>query len=175
MIECYLNYELTKVKVKALKDHPEINFLGYKYGPLIKDKEIEIPRALARLLAEEGLTEFPKPNISVSDLEKRHYQEVFDKLEIKELENDFYMQARDLLYMAERNMIKEDPKKIRGILEELCTKRLEKILRSIVLIEDHKRIFSSLTVEERHLAISVKELIKTWKEDVLYGGFLRKI
>ncbi len=175
LLESYFHYESLKVRVKILRDHPQISFLGANYGPFYKNQEIEIPRALARILAEEGITEYPFPIITTSELKKKHFQEVMSKMEIKKLEEDFYHQAKDLIYLAEKQIIKEDPKEIKRLIEEICLKRLEKILRIAIFVEDYKKVLPLLTIEERHLLMYLRELIKSWEDNVLRNAFLKKI
>jgi len=175
LLESYFNYEIGKVKVKALRDHSEVSFLGNKYGPFIKGQEIELPRALARLLAEQGITEYPLPNISVADLKKRHYQEISNKSELKKIEEDFYLQAKELLYLAQKNIIKEDPKEIRRMLDELCMRRLEKIIRNVLYVEDLRKIGQLMAYEERFLFLALRELLKSWMDNVLNNAILKKI
>ncbi len=174
-LEGYFNYESSKVRVKILRDYSQVSFLGVNYGPFYKNQEIEIPRALARILAEEGITEYPLPAITTSELKKKHFQEVTSKVEIKKIEEDFYHQAKDLIYLAEKQIIKEDPKEIKRMVEEILFKRLEKILRIAIFVEDYKKVLPLLSIEERHLLRYLRELIKSWSDNVLRNTFLKKI
>jgi hypothetical protein len=175
LIENYFNYETSKVKVKVLKDHAQVTFLGNVYGPFAKDKEIELPRALARILASEGITEYPHPQITFDDIRKRHHQERLAKNELKKLEEDFYLQAKDLIFLAEKKIINENPKEIKQLINEICLVRLEKMMRGILYVEDFNKISQLLTYEERYLFSSLREIIRTWLDDVLNNAILRKV
>ncbi len=175
MLESYFNYEMAKVKVKVIRDHSEVNFLGNRFGPFVKGQDVELPRALARLLADQGITEYPFPTISLDDIRKRHYQEISNKIELKKIEDDFYLQAKELILLAQKNVIKDSPREIKRLLDEICLKRLEKIFRNVLYVEDVKKINQLMAYEERYLFMILRDLVKNWREDVLNNAFMKKI
>ena len=173
-LEGYLNYEFTPVKVKVLKNHPEVSFYDKKYGPFKENTHIEIPRGLAKLLAEEGITEFPIPKITLSDLKHVLFFERRNK-ELGKLDWNYYLQIKDLIYVAENKIINEDPKEIKKYFRELCLKRLEKILNITYFVEDHKKVLPLLTNEEKYLFTVLSLIIKKWYSNVINADYLKKV
>jgi GINS complex subunit Sld5. len=174
LIENFVNYELSKVRVKVLKDYKQIEFDGRKFGPFKKDAYVEIPRALARVLSSEYIVEYPPPQISISDLKKILFYESKNK-DLKKLEEDFYLQVKDLLYLSENKKLDFDPKEIKNILHDICNKRVEKILQIILRIEDYRKILPLLSNEEKFLVMKLNEVLKEWFENVLNNSYLRKV
>lgn len=78
-IENFIDFELSNIKVRVIKDFREIEFDEKKYGPFKKDTYIEIPRALARILASEQIIEYPMPSVSLMDLKKILFYETKNK------------------------------------------------------------------------------------------------
>jgi len=173
-LESYLNYEFTPVKIKVLKNYSEVSFCDKKYGPFKENSYIEIPRGLAKILAEEGITEFPLPKVTLSELKRILFFETKNK-ELKGLDWDFYLQVKDLIYVAENKIINEDPREIKKYFGELCLKRLEKILSIVYFIEDYKKILPLLTNEEKYLFIILNTIIKKWYNNLINADYLKKV
>jgi len=173
LLENYIDYELKKVKVKILKDFDPISFYDKKYGPFLKDNYIEIPRALAKILAKEGITEYPLPSLTPTEIRKILFYEGRNK-ELKKLDENFYLEANELIYLAKEKIINEDVNELKRNLQEICQKRLEKILKFLMFLEDYTKILNLLTNEEKYLVIHLSKILKDWFENVLNQRYLKK-
>jgi|BEDMetMinimDraft_2_1075160.scaffolds.fasta_scaffold00097_14 hypothetical protein len=173
-IENFIDFELSNIKVRVIKDFREIEFDEKKYGPFKKDTYIEIPRALARILASEQIIEYPMPSVSLMDLKKILFYETKNK-ELKKLDNDFYLQVKDLIYLAEIKKVEYDPKEIKNLMYDICLKRVEKIVQIALYVEDYKKLLDYLTTEEKYLLEKFNEFLKDWFDNVIDSKYLRRV
>lgn len=94
---------------------------------------------------------------------------------MKKLDNDFYLQVKDLIYLAEIKKVEYDPKEIKNLMYDICLKRVEKIVQIALYVEDYKKLLDYLTTEEKYLLEKFNEFLKDWFDNVIDSKYLRRV
>lgn len=173
-IENFIDFELSNIRVKVIKDFREVEFDEKKYGPFKKDTFVEIPRALARILATEQIIEYPIPSVNIMELKKILFYESRNK-DLKKLDQDFYLQVKDLIFLAEIKKIDQNPREIKNLMNDICMKRIEKIVQIALHVEDYKKLLDLLTYEERYFLEKIGQFLRDWMNNLINSGYLRKV
>ncbi len=167
-----LAYDMEKVRVKVLKNTPEIKAGGEVIGPLFKDQEVEVERWIARILKEEGYVEIlDDRSIDLTTLSKIAWRENRSS-QLTPLEPSFYAKARAYLKSLSEKA-KEKPevlgeKKIaESRLIDIINCRVQKIVSlALAGAQPPRDVLNNLTPEEKMLLDELSSIISRWKQEV---------
>jgi len=156
------------VKIRILKDIPQLSLGKKSIGPFKKDDIIELRLWQAMPLIEEGKTElkeFPI-NMSYTDIYKYVWKET-QTPEIQELKNMSYLGLKH----GERlkKMSKEDVEKFKIALRDLITVRTGKIIKLSMQNSELSTSTKSLLPEEKILCKYLSKILSNWRRRVLEG------
>ena len=167
-------YELRPVRVMVVRDAGRIRVDGVEYE-LRKGTEVEIPRWMARVLAERGIVEPLESPMTLDDVARVHYMvtEAQSLADTPSLPEDFYLRARDYLESLRRELRRRpDPQlldelgKAEVYLEEIVTKRLWTVLQLLRSPSARAEVYERLSSEEKALHDTLHEAIEEWRKRI---------
>jgi hypothetical protein len=167
-----IDYESRMIRVKVLRETPELFFSGKTFGPFKNGDEIEIPRWLARELSKNRMVKtIDEASLEIFDLAKIHWREsIPESREIPQLEYDFYNKLRELLRELNND---QDPsqkalfEKALSQSKDIINCRLHKIAYLAASPSKSEATIQKMAVEERSLYNDLNSIINEWKNKIL--------
>ncbi|WP_455277886.1 hypothetical protein [[Eubacterium] cellulosolvens] len=167
------DYESRMIRVRVLRETPELFFSGRTFGPFKDGDEIEIPRWLARELTKNRMVKIlDEGPLEIPDLAKIHWREsIPESREIPQLDYDFYNKLRELLRELSNN--DQDPsqkalfEKALSQSKDIINCRLHKIVYLAASPSTSDATIQKMAVEERSLYNDLSSTINEWKNKIL--------
>ncbi|MFX1474178.1 MAG: hypothetical protein ACFFCO_01705 [Promethearchaeota archaeon] len=166
-------YRNSPVTVVVLEKIEEFTVQGVTYGPFEKDREIDIPRWIAGVLASQKKVRVKDTDIGPSDLQKALWRETSEP-DLQQLSPSyFFIMKQRIAQLLRENQ--QSPNQVRiaaqnkmeRLLRDLVTSRLLKLMK-ISLREDRlDEIKNNMTEEECWLVDRLTNLLRNWERVVL--------
>ncbi len=165
-----LAYEASTTRVMVVRDAGRLVVGGAVYE-LRKGTEVELPRWLARLLAEEGVVEPLEQPITLNDIARAHFSAASARTvsELEQLPRDFYQQVSEYVRELDARVRREfDPallderSKAAQYTREILSKRVGMILLSLRSPTAMGELYSKLTLEEQVLLDVLTRALERW-------------
>lgn len=172
----WFQYENATVPVIALKTMDEFTIQDTTYGPVEKDREFDVPRWVAGVLASNNMVKLKAPDLSVPDLHKTLLREAGEPA-LQPLTPNYYFQVRTAIeYLIREN--KKAPNDVRiaaqakmeTLLRDLIANRLLKLMKLASREERVREIKKKMTEEERWLFDRLTSLLRNWQKEVTEIG-----
>ncbi|MHC1601584.1 MAG: hypothetical protein ACXQTB_04495 [Candidatus Nezhaarchaeales archaeon] len=165
-------YDVEKVKVKVLKNVPEIKVGDEVLGPLIQDQELEVERWIARILREEGYVEIiDEKAVDLTMLSKIAWKESRTP-QLTPLEPAFYVKVKNYLKSLNERA-KSNPeilseKKMAEVkLTDIVNCRIQKIVyMALTGAQPPREVLENLTPEEKMLFDELSSTISRWRQSI---------
>jgi DNA replication factor GINS len=175
-----LAYESSTVRVMVLKDAGRV-VVGDSTYELRKGTELELPRWLAKLLAEEGVVELLETPLSLNDIARAHFSATSASTvaELEQLPRDFYQQVAEYIRNLDTRVRREfDPAlleerhKASQYVKDIASKRVGILLRALRSPTAIGELRDKLTPEEQVLFNTLSLVLETWVKGMeeLIGG-----
>ncbi len=165
---------MSEAQTIAAKDHPLVQISeDLKLGPFEKGHEYRMARWMAEKLKTEGILEIKNAQpITNTEVSKILWREVRSSV-VTKLPERFYPRLRNYLRLLREQASKSGrPSAIREEeqatqnLRDLLNSRLQKILRLTQATNPPVTALEGLTLEERELYESVREIMDSWIEEL---------
>ncbi len=172
-----LEYEVKPVRVMVVRDAGKMLIDGLELE-LRKGTEVEVPRWLARVLANKGVVELVESRIGLEDIARVHFSVYNARTpsETPELPTDFYWQVHD--YIAELTervrrelnpVLLDEKQKAVMFTAEIAGKRVTQILQVLRSTAAMVELSAKLSPEERALLDTMRELLEKWMKTIVPG------
>ncbi|MEM0490340.1 MAG: hypothetical protein QXD93_00365 [Ignisphaera sp.] len=160
-----LMYELQPVKTTILKSCKKIPLID---SSLQKGSQVPLPRALAKILENNGLAEITEGIISQQDLARVRFSHMQQKGSLLKIDDFFYMKAKESIKMfmvkakTEGDIVTlRTTEKMREDFTDIASVRLSGILRALQL-GGIDIIEKNCTIEEKILINIIQNNYNQW-------------
>ena len=169
----WLNRE---VKIKIIKECPEIQLLTKKIGPFKKETELKIEYWIAKILQEEEYATLLEPvEYDIEELLKIQWSEQ-EKSKIQKIEKFFYLKTQEAILNLLNELKNQDnftintqklqkKEKMMTIFKDIFSRRLYKILRIASMGSKQSQFINHFTDEELELYLQLRKIIKDWMNE----------
>jgi len=170
-------FENSPARVVCNRNHPEIELVGLKIGPLEEGKEYELPYWIANELDRAGIARFREDELlDAKKLDKILWKEkVQQTRQVAHIEEDFYPRLRRFLkrlkMAANTNPDRNaEYRKAVGVAHDIVIVRLRKIVSLASSTEQTNQTLKDLAKEERILYDRLFNIVNDWKTKILKGA-----
>jgi len=170
MNELELEGYMGKVKAKVKKEFKifDLASLDIKEGK--EGDIIELPLWAAEILEEKFFIEYEEEDFFLEVQKALSREKLQPKSQITELRKDFYVKAKFYILKLRRENKKDEAEKVLSSLFDLFSLRLVKLLHLASSLALPFNIEEKLTREEREFMYKAKDLIKSWRKEILGVG-----
>jgi len=169
-----LDLDSSPVRVRILRDSPELYLGGERFGPLKGGEEVEVPNWMAKELAKGMIVKLlEREPLEMATLSKIHWRECIPaSREIPPMELDFYYRLRRLIdTLAEESnrepSRKADLEKAQSQFKDIVNCRVQKILHLAAAPPQRETNLQKMTAEERALYNQLSAIVGEWRQRVL--------
>jgi len=167
-------YLLTNTRLRMKQKTPRIDIGSIHLDPLNEGDTIDLPRWVAEVLVEMGVSENQEENFSSEVFKAVTREKIAGSDQLSTLRPDFYLKMRrQMSFSSESSGLRSgnipDLEKTRTLVYDLVALRLRKILSIATSLSPPIDIKDKLTPEEYQIFDSVYSLLQSWRSLVMEG------
>jgi GINS complex protein len=167
-------YLLTGTRLRMKQKVPRIDIGSIHLDPMNEGDTIDLPRWVAEVLVEMGVSENQEENFSSEVFKAVTREKIAGSDQLSTLRPDFYLKVRRQLSFAIgssnfRNVNVTELEKTRTLVYDLVALRLRKILSIATSLSAPTDIKEKLTPEEYQIFDAVYSLLQSWRSIVMEG------
>jgi len=166
-------YRNTPVAVVVKTPIEKFTVQDSNYGPYDKGNEVDLPRWVAEVLISQNIVQIKGAGVDLPILQKAVWRETSEPV-LQGLSPLFFFQVKQHInHLARKNLespnniVLSTQKKMEGLLRDLITSRLIKLMKISLRAERLHQSKEKMTEEEHWLIDQLVSLLRNWEKHVL--------